>query len=640
MELIAKAKPFPVKILAEYSDKVMKRNIKNLDQLSDLSTRPEIKQLLLGNDYLSIPMVDMYGPIRDEFPEPILVMDDLSPDQRAAVDLAGRAPAGQLVLVAPGGCGKTFLARQLIRPLLMSTKMIIRILSTSTVNDSLNDLALAHQEDCERIMAANPKIQPLMVTRFHGIDTETKVARADAEKNRKPGKDARPKLHQDASEDDLIILQTLAYAAEVWDYYNRQIKQTVPGINNPRLKLVQMSLGHRMLEVAGVFQSVFSEAEKFTAFVESFRQYKNGRIFNKNCSKAFKAQTKELLEYTISRINILVTTLFHAGDIVVTENFDAGVSLTDEGARGNLLECMVLWANFPNCKSNIHLGDPRQLKPIMKTENFETGGTNGFVAQMRISPIAIWHANGLEVIFLRTQYRGVPIIMEIPSRAFYQGMLLHGPGTEELSRPICQRIKEYNHKHFLKDSPVVFADVKHGKQMKSGTSSYNKENAKWTLNTLADILEKKICLSKEVSIITPYGAQYRIYRSGLEVMDELLPGISARKVELAKVGAYQGRQNRVVFVDFVIEGKPGFLKEADISCVASTRAQDAEYFVGNKSAWDNFKGSNGRVLERLMDKFLPFKYTVGEKEITSPFYHNTPPYAIQLPADRLAYRSR
>jgi hypothetical protein len=140
------------------------------------------------------------------------------------------------------------------------------------------------------------------------------------------------------------------------------------------------------------------------------------------------------------------------------------------------------------------------------------------------------------------------------------------------------------------------------------------------LNTLADILEK-ICLSEEVSIITPYGAQYRIYRSGLEIMDELLPGISARKVELAKVGAYQGRQNRVVFVDFVIEGKPGFLKEADLSCVTSTRAQDAEYFVSNKSAWDNFKGNNGRVLERLMSKFLPFKYTVEEQEITSPFYH-------------------
>jgi hypothetical protein len=257
----------------------------------------------------------------------------------------------------------------------------------------------------------------------------------------------------------------------------------------------------------------------------------------------------------------------------------------------------------------------------MQTENFEAGGTNGFVAQMRSSPIAIWHSNGLEVIFLRTQYRGVPTIMEIPSRAFYQGMLLHGPGTEELSRPICQRIKEYNHEHFLKNSPVVFADVKHGKQMKSGTSSYNKENVKWTLNTLADILEKKICLSKEVSIITPYGAQYRLYRSGLEVMDELLPGINAHKVELATVGAYQGRQNRVVFVDFVIEKKTGFLKEADLSCVASTRAQDAEYFIGNKGAWDNFKGNNSRVLERLMSKFLAFKYTVEEQEITSPFYH-------------------
>ena len=123
-------------------------------------------------------MVDIYGPVRDEFPNPILVMDDLNPDQRAAVDLAGRAPAGQLVLVAPGGCGKTFLAKQLIRPLLMSTKKTIRILSTSTVNDSLNDLAIAHQEDCERIVVENPKIKRLMVTRFHGIDTETKVARA------------------------------------------------------------------------------------------------------------------------------------------------------------------------------------------------------------------------------------------------------------------------------------------------------------------------------------------------------------------------------------------------------------------------------------------------------------------------------
>jgi hypothetical protein len=59
-ELIAKARPIPVKIWAEYSDKVMRHNIKNLGQLSDLTTRPEIKQLLLGNNYIDLPEVDMY----------------------------------------------------------------------------------------------------------------------------------------------------------------------------------------------------------------------------------------------------------------------------------------------------------------------------------------------------------------------------------------------------------------------------------------------------------------------------------------------------------------------------------------------------------------------------------------------------
>jgi hypothetical protein len=34
--------------------------IKNLGQLSDLTTRPEIKQLLLGNNYINLPEVDMY----------------------------------------------------------------------------------------------------------------------------------------------------------------------------------------------------------------------------------------------------------------------------------------------------------------------------------------------------------------------------------------------------------------------------------------------------------------------------------------------------------------------------------------------------------------------------------------------------
>ena len=619
-ELIAKATLIPVKIQAEYSDKVMRRNIKNLDQLSDLTTRPEIKQLLLGNNYVDLPEVDMYELVREEFPDPVAVMDELNADQRAAVDLAGQAPAGQLVIVAPGGCGKTFLAKQLIRPLIMSTKKTIRILSTSTVNDSLNDLALAHQEDCELVMSANPKLKPLMVTRFHGIDTEIKVSRVDAEKNREPGEQDRPKLHSDTSEEDLAILQTLAYASEVFDYYHQQTKQTLPGINDSRLKLVELSLGHRMLQVAGIVPSVFNESTKFTNFVESFRQYRCGEIFDKERKSAFEAQTKDLLRYTISRTNILVCTLFHAGDTVVTENFDAAITLTDEGARGNLLEYMVLWANFPNCKSNISLGDPRQMKPIMQTEKFASGGTNGFVGQMRTSPIAIWYANGLQVVFLRAQYRGVPIIMEIPSQVFYQGMLLHGPGTHEPSRPICLRMKEYNHETFLKNSPVVFVDVEHGEQKKSGTSSYNEENVKWTLNTLADILEKRICRPEDVSIITPYSAQHRLYRSGLEVMDDLLPGIDVGKVQLANIGAYQGRQNRVVFVDFVVAEKPGFLKDADLSCVALTRAQDAEYILGNRSAWDSFKGTNGRVLERVMSAIISYKYTVKEQEITSPYY--------------------
>jgi len=620
-ELIAKAALIPVKIQAEYSDKVMRRNIKNLDQLSDLTTKPEIKQLLLGNNYIDLPEVDMYEPVREEFPDPVAVMEELNADQRAAVDLAGQAPAGQLVIVAPGGCGKTFLAQQLIRPLIMSTKKTIRILSTSTVNDSLNDLALAHQEDCHFVMSANPKIKPLMVTRFHGIDTETKVARVDAEKNREPGEQDRPKLHKDTSEEDLIILQTLAYASEVFDYYHQQTKQILPGINDSRLKLVEMSLGHRMLQVAGIVPSVFNESRKFVNFVESFQQYRSGEIFNNERNSAFKEQTKDLLQYTISRTNILVSTLFHAGDTVVTENFDAAITLTDEGARGNLLEYMVIWANFPNCKSNIFLGDPRQMKPIMQTEKFASKGTNGFVEQMRTSPIAIWYANGLPVIFLRIQYRGVPIVMEIPSQVFYQGMLLHGPGTRELSRPICLRMKEYNHETFLKNSPVVFVDVKHGEQQKSGTSSYNEENVKWTLNTLADILEKQICEPEDVSIITPYGAQHRLYRSGLEVMDDLLPGIDVGKVQLANISAYQGRQNHVVFVDFVVEEKPGFLKDSNLSCVALTRAQDAEYILGNRTAWDNFKGTNGRVLERVMSTILSYKYTVDEREITSPYYH-------------------
>lgn len=620
-ELIAKARPIPVKIWAEYSDKVMRRNIKNLDQLSDLTTRPEIKQLLLGNNYIDLPEVDMYELVREEFPDPVAVMDELNADQRAAVDLAGQAPAGQLVIVAPGGCGKTFLAKQLIRPLIMSTKKTIRILSTSTVNDSLNDLALAHQEDCELVMSANPKLKPLMVTRFHGIDTEIKVSRVDAEKNREPGEQDRPKLHKDTSEEDLVILQTLAYASEVFDHYHRQTKQTLPGINDPRLKLVEMSLGHRMLQVAGIIPSVFNESTKFADFAVSFGQYRRGYIFDKNRNSTFNKETRDLLQYTISRTNILVCTLFHAGDTVVTENFDAGITLTDEGARGNLLEYMVLWANFPNCKSNISLGDPRQMKPIMQTEKFASGGTNGFVGQMRTSPIAIWYANGLQVIFLRTQYRGVPIIMEIPSRVFYQSMLLHGPATHELSRPICLKMKEYNRETFLKNSPVVFVDVKHGEQKKSGTSSYNEENVKWTLNTLADILKKQICRPEDVSIITPYAAQYRLYLSGIEIMDDLLPGIDVGKVQLANIGAYQGRQNRVVFVDFVVKKMPGFLKDADLSCVALTRAQDAEYILGDKSAWDNFKGANGRVLKRVMSAIISYKYTVQEQEITSPYYH-------------------
>jgi hypothetical protein len=613
-----------VSVKISTSDKVYRDCLTAIQRI-DSEGSPALKRWLLANRMDEFPEMDFYQTVRptlgDDLETKLL---DLHGSQLEAALKLKSLKFGKQFVQGPPGTGKTHYAKEITKPFLLDKSQAHQGILCSVTNEGVDEIADGMQDLVEKVTEKG-KTKP-MIIRFHSLATEDDVGLLDAKKARPKPVNARPSLMDD--ELDVGVLEECVFLNNLFEHIASVTTVTEPLINDPRLKKLQLSLGIRMLQVAGMagFECEYTEVEKFRTVREMYRQYKANHTMDQTGMENFKSAMKELRAYVLSpdkanvNVTIIVCTVANIASPVLYHNA-SGVEWIIQDEIPRVTEPM-LWpalARYPKCGFHIFVGDPVQLPPHLQSHR----ANNCFVEQLGFSMFARFFYGGHVHEFLDEQHRAVSPIGNIVSRVFHNKKLINGPGTDmdHPSRGIACRIADYNKKNYTKHSPIIFLDNKDGvvERNAGGGSSYNISNCAVGINLAVDLVMNDFEPSK-ITILMPYNAQRRYYLSAVKRADTVHPGLHIREIKVAVIDSYQGKENHIIILDWVVTRVLGFFKERSRICAAHSRARDALYVIGNKTEIEKNQKSDMRVFRKLLGREalggLRFSLPKGQ---TSPY---------------------
>lgn len=303
-------------------------------------------------------------------------------------------------------------------------------------------------------------------------------------------------------------------------------------------------------------------------------------------------------------------------------------------------QCVELLALIPlryGARKCIMVGDPNQLPPTVLSQvalklDYEQ---SLFVRMQRQHPNLVY--------LLDVQYRMHPEISVFPSREFYHGRLLDGPGmAEKNTRPWHQQYPF---------TPFRFFNVTSKHQVNElSRSLFNRNEAQMVLEMVQEV-QKFVPPDKfsgMVGIISPYKEQVRVIR---DLFIRKYGQIITKEIDFNTVDGFQGQEKEIIIMSTVraLElGNVGFLSDVRRMNVALTRARTSLWILGNAQSlkrnkvWNrlitdvenrnNYSDVNTNI--RLMIK----QGNASQTRITEPRITEIEP-SIQEPPKDIAIRS-
>ena len=581
------------------------------DLVNATPRQKEDLKYVLGNHFDTVKKIDMYESVAAKMPDPEEIME-LNEGQALAVKASRSVGAGRLLIHGGPGTGKTYLVVEMCKPFFVDD-VHHRILICSANNSGVDNVALRAHHVLTKLQKEGNADLAKYVVRLHSFETEKSIMEKDAKAARAISEGSRPKCVQEFGEDELEILDRLDMAKAIHNEYQRATATRFEGIYDKRVTNLELSLGNRMLQVAGIALDFTNKPEGdcfpwakpndplIRGFVHSYRIYLGGEEMDRDRSKLFKAQTKRLAELTMDGAEVLAGTLAIAATPLVANAYSKAEGLViDEAARIVESQNWPIMEKYGELVWKLLVGDPDQLPPVVQSDE----KTNPFAGQLRLSLMHRLERAGATTVFLPEQARAPEEIAKAYSRIIYQDRLTHASSTAIEHRPIAQAVRAFNLKHFNLSSNLVYIDLTDSESEIVGTGSvYNNKNCQFTLNLVEDILNANI--PGDIGILGCYQAQYRCYSSGLMKMSKVYPQVLG-KVETDKIDRRQGSEFDIAIVDLTRSEGAGFMKDKKRLNVLFSRAKNGLYVVGNKKWIDSLKGSNGKFLQKFQSEYLRF----------------------------------
>ena len=267
----------------------------------------------------------------------------------------------------------------------------------------------------------------------------------------------------------------------------------------------------------------------------------------------------------LSTFPVICSTCSASADAIL-KDFIFDSVLIDEAAFCCEPEAMIPIITS-KCKKLILIGDPKQLRPIIASDEAKNGGLETSLYE-RLQRIAI------STQWLEVQYRMHPDISFFPRTCFYEGRLKDGITAEDRS------LANLPVNELFKGKPLLFVNCEGEEDYYSNsTSRWNAEEAETTLSVLERLRQLEVPLNS-IGLVTPYDGQRKtLVKRALERL-----GLKEKEVEIKSVDGYQGREKDFIVMSCVRSGGTniGFLANVNRINVALTRAKYGLVVVGNR----------------------------------------------------------
>ena len=284
----------------------------------------------------------------------------------------------------------------------------------------------------------------------------------------------------------------------------------------------------------------------------------------KEVAKAEEFVVNDLVE----KAQVITATLAGANHYTI-QNLKFNTVFIDEAGQALEPAC---WIPILKAQKVVMAGDHCQLPPTIKSKEASGLGLENTLLQKSVLlyPEA--------VTMLNMQYRMNSVIMEYPSKIFYNSALnAHNSVANNLL--------------FEGDSPLTFIDTAgSGYQEKlEGTSSTNPDEAVFLINYLINLVEKiKSSYSKldfpSIAIISPYREQIRLLKE--QLLNSTILNEFEQYIGVNTIDSFQGQERDLVLISLVrsnANGEIGFLADIRRMNVAITRARKKVVLIGDSA---------------------------------------------------------
>lgn len=316
-----------------------------------------------------------------------------------------------------------------------------------------------------------------------------------------------------------------------------------------------------------------------------------GGVVDGETAEIFHKAYQYLAKVVLTKASIIVTTCHNAASKRLVKWYKPDYLFVDESGQVTDTELIVAATSFKGLRQVILLGDPTQLRPIV-TSNLRNEFS--LARQLNLITRALNH---LDSTHLLKQYRMSPAIAQPVSALFYQNTLQNATGLEVPSlvvRTMRRFVSDYFYRGRLgpeQTKEVLFVDLPNSKAWKDehGESRINVPEA----NCVADITkallnyDKSVITRGSVAIIAMYKSQAALIRRKLVDRIGSDEG-SVEVIDISTVDAFQGKENKIMLLSFVLHGNDGqetrisnHLQDSHRLCVAISRARYGFILVGN-----------------------------------------------------------
>lgn len=267
--------------------------------------------------------------------------------------------------------------------------------------------------------------------------------------------------------------------------------------------------------------------------------------------------------------------------------FNAEACILDEAAQLSEPDAVVVLHNQRKLNLVVFAGDEIQLPPVVKSLQSGTSPYANVLSLSMMTRLMIGYPRIFKIT-LTLNYRSHRSLVAMPSAIYYDGRMvsaniprnnntaLHrGVRSFFMSNRLPNGAQLWNH-----DQRELFFDVPSlSEHEENGTSLTNRAGINAIIQFIGWLLKAGVD-GKDIGVISAYKHDVILLQQQLDTMCG----------GNATVDSFQGRQKKIIIMHFVNASQDpknplGHLVDACRLCVATTRAQEYQFFFGNMSHW-------------------------------------------------------